>query len=58
MLESYRRVRYKEEADELCATMRQTYPEDRDVRAACGVAPTAAASVPPSSPTSPPGPTP
>ena len=55
MLESYGRVRYKEEAAELCTTLRQTYPTDKDVRARCGApapaAAAAAASVPPDSPT-------
>ena len=35
LLESYREINYREEARELCETMRQTYPTDREVSRAC-----------------------
>jgi outer membrane assembly lipoprotein YfiO len=41
--EAYSAINYKEDARELCDTMRKTYPTDRDVREACGAAPAAAA---------------
>ncbi len=40
---SYRRIRYAEDAREVCDTLRQRYPADRDVRRACGTAPVSAA---------------
>lgn len=39
MLESYRKMNYREEATELCATLRQTYPTDGEVRESCGAPP-------------------
>lgn len=35
LLESYREINYREEAREICETMRQTYPTDREVAKAC-----------------------
>src|SRR6476661_3124957 len=43
LLESYRAIRYTEDARDLCAAMRTAYPSDRDVRDACGPAPAAPA---------------
>jgi outer membrane protein assembly factor BamD len=40
--EAYRRIRYTEDAREVCDTLRQRYPADRDVRRACGTPPTTA----------------
>jgi outer membrane protein assembly factor BamD len=39
LLESYRAIKYTEDARDLCDTMRKAYPNDRDVREACGPAP-------------------
>lgn len=35
LLESYREINYREEAREVCETMRQTYPTDAEVAKAC-----------------------
>lgn len=35
LLDSYREINYREEARELCETMRQTYPTDGEVARAC-----------------------
>ena len=37
--EAYRRIRYTEDAREVCDTLRQRYPGDREVRRTCGVGP-------------------
>jgi outer membrane protein assembly factor BamD len=37
--ESYRAIRYVEDARELCDVMRKTYPNDREVSKTCGPAP-------------------
>jgi outer membrane protein assembly factor BamD len=42
LLESYRAIRYTEDARELCDAMRKAYPTDRDVKGQCGPAPAAA----------------
>jgi outer membrane assembly lipoprotein YfiO len=50
LVESYKAIRYKEDASEMCTQLRQRYPSDRDVRNICnGVPdlPTKADSVPP-----------
>ena len=39
LLEAYRAIRYTEDARDLCDAMRKGYPNDRDVREACGPAP-------------------
>ena len=39
LLEAYRAIRYTEDARDLCDAMRKAYPNDRDVREACGPAP-------------------
>lgn len=44
LLESYRAIKYTEDARDLCDAMRKAYPTDRDVRDACGPAPAAPAS--------------
>jgi outer membrane assembly lipoprotein YfiO len=38
LVEAYRAIRYREDAAEVCGTLRQTYPNDREVRDHCGVA--------------------
>jgi outer membrane assembly lipoprotein YfiO len=38
---SYKAIRYTEDATETCTRMRQLYPDDREVRLACGEAPVA-----------------
>jgi outer membrane protein assembly factor BamD len=43
--DAYRRIRYTEDAREVCDTLRQRYPADRDVRRTCG-APAATATAP------------
>jgi outer membrane assembly lipoprotein YfiO len=42
LLEAYRAIKYRDDAADLCTTMRQLYPNDREVREACGPAPTTA----------------
>jgi outer membrane protein assembly factor BamD len=44
LLESYRAIRYTEDARDLCDAMRTAYPGDGDVRDACGPAPATPAS--------------
>jgi outer membrane protein assembly factor BamD len=39
LLEAYRAIRYTEDARDLCDAMRKAYPNDGDVRKACGPAP-------------------
>jgi outer membrane protein assembly factor BamD len=39
LLESYRAIKYTEDARDLCDAMRKAYPNDRDVTKACGPAP-------------------
>ena len=39
LLEAYRAIKYTEDARDLCDAMRKAYPTDRDVREACGPAP-------------------
>ncbi len=43
LLEVYRRLGYREEADQVCASMRTRYPSDAEVREACGAGPAAPA---------------
>jgi outer membrane protein assembly factor BamD len=39
LLESYRAIKYTEDARDLCDAMRKAYPNDREVRSVCGPAP-------------------
>jgi outer membrane protein assembly factor BamD len=39
LLESYKAIKYTEDARDLCDAMRKVYPNDRDVLKACGPAP-------------------
>lgn len=43
LLESYRAIRYTEDARDLCDVMRKAYPNDREVLGDCGPPPAAAA---------------
>jgi outer membrane protein assembly factor BamD len=43
LLESYRAIKYTEDARDLCDAMRKGYPNDREVTEACGPAPAAVA---------------
>ena len=38
LAESYKAIRYREDVEETCATLRQRYPGDREVRDVCGTA--------------------
>jgi outer membrane protein assembly factor BamD len=38
LVETYRSIKYREDANEMCANLRQTYPGDREVRVLCGAA--------------------
>ena len=55
LVESYKAIRYREDAADVCALLRKSYPDDADVRATCEgvtapvVAPGAPASAPPAS---------
>ena len=53
LLESYRKIGYKEEASETCTALRAKYPSDAEVAQACPATPTAPAK-PPIAPVKPP----
>lgn len=42
LVDAYRAIRYREDMAEVCTTLRQAYPADREVRAACGGVPATA----------------
>jgi outer membrane protein assembly factor BamD (BamD/ComL family) len=42
--EAYLAINYKDDARDLCDTMRKTYPADREVMRTCGPAPPVSAS--------------
>jgi len=46
LLDSYRAIRYTADARDLCDAITKTYPSDREVRAQCGSASSAAVSTP------------
>jgi len=46
LLEAYRAIKYTDDARDLCTAMRKDYPNDREVRAQCGSASSAGASIP------------
>jgi outer membrane protein assembly factor BamD len=48
--QAYRRIRYAEDAREVCDTLRQRYPADQEVRRECGGAPASAAAQTPPTP--------
>ncbi len=41
LVDTYRAIRYRDDAAEVCNTLRTTYPGDREVRARCGTSTTA-----------------
>lgn len=43
LVDAYAAIRYKDDVADVCATLHKNYPGDREVRAACGSAPAAAA---------------
>lgn len=43
LVDSYRSIRYTEDAADVCNTLRITYPGDQEVRERCGAAPTSTA---------------
>ena len=60
LVEAFHAIRYTEDAREACASLRQGFPQDREVREACGREPVPAAttSAPPAAlPPAPPAPT-
>jgi len=44
LVQAYRAINYKEDANETCATLRRTYPRNREVVEACGSSPPSTAS--------------
>ena len=47
LADAYKAIRYTADLADVCATLRQNYPTDRDVRSTCGGVPTTAATPPP-----------
>lgn len=47
LVDAYRAIRYREDANETCATLRQHFPTDREVRESCGAVPPQNAPGPP-----------
>lgn len=43
LADAYRAIRYRDDLAEVCSTLRQTYPTDREVRSTCGGVPATAA---------------
>jgi outer membrane protein assembly factor BamD len=39
LVESYRAIHYREDANEVCTALQKSFPNDREVREACGTAP-------------------
>jgi outer membrane protein assembly factor BamD len=61
LVESYKAIRYKEDAQDVCMVLRRSYPEDSEVRVACADVPavgTTAGTAPATSPPSSTGPPP
>ncbi len=59
LVDSYKRIRYKEDAADACAVLRKSYPQDAEVRATCAdvaVPPSPVASTPAHAPPSSTGP--
>jgi outer membrane assembly lipoprotein YfiO len=48
LVDSYHAIRYKDDAADVCNTLRSAYPADREVRVRCGVATASAQQQPPS----------
>jgi outer membrane protein assembly factor BamD len=47
LVEAYQAIRWKEDAADVCTTLRERFPGDREVRVLCGAAPAANATAPP-----------
>jgi outer membrane assembly lipoprotein YfiO len=47
LADAYKAIRYRDDLAEVCSTLRQNYPTDREVRSTCGGVPTTAATPPP-----------
>jgi outer membrane protein assembly factor BamD (BamD/ComL family) len=47
LADAYKAIRYRDDLADVCATLRQNYPTDREVRSTCGGVPTTAATPPP-----------
>jgi hypothetical protein len=45
-VDAYRKIHYKEDADDVCNTLRVTYPGDLQVQRSCGMTHTATAQHP------------
>ena len=52
LADAYREIHYREDLADVCATLRQNYPTDRQVRATCGGVP-APVAAPPAAPAAP-----
>jgi outer membrane protein assembly factor BamD len=48
LVDTYRAIRYRDDARDVCNTLLTTYPQDREVRSRCGSSATASAQQPPS----------
>lgn len=46
LVDAYRAIHYRDDVAEVCATLRQSYPTDREVRKRCGAGPATAATPP------------
>jgi outer membrane protein assembly factor BamD (BamD/ComL family) len=46
LVEAYRAIRYKEDAQEVCVALHRSYPGDREVREQCGPGPQVSDSAP------------
>ena len=46
LVEAYRAIKYREDADEMCDSLRRSYPNDREVREHCGLGGSATAAAP------------
>ncbi|MCC6317743.1 MAG: outer membrane protein assembly factor BamD [Gemmatimonadaceae bacterium] len=54
LAESYEAIRYREDKKEVCTTLQEKYPRDKDVALTCGAPPSAVSTRPTSDTTSPP----
>jgi outer membrane protein assembly factor BamD len=46
LVDAYRAIKYREDAEEMCESLRRTYPNDREVRERCGLGGSATAAAP------------
>jgi outer membrane assembly lipoprotein YfiO len=49
LVDAYRKIKYRDDANDVCAQLRAQYPQDREVKDRCGVTTAAAAVQPPGS---------